>query len=67
MHDEFDLNSFGFALYRQRNNKDEIHSSKSKTVLSTGLRHGDMLYLAPVNGAVLFPASSSNSDASHVS
>uniref|UniRef100_A0A6P7FF04 Nuclear protein localization protein 4 homolog n=1 Tax=Diabrotica virgifera virgifera TaxID=50390 RepID=A0A6P7FF04_DIAVI len=54
VHDAFELNSFAFALYKEKNKKSEIPSSKSKTVLSLGLRHGDMIYLAPVNGAVLF-------------
>lgn len=54
IHDAFDLNSFAFALYKEKNKKNEIASSKSKTVRSLGLRHGDMIYLAPVNGSVLF-------------
>ncbi|KAJ8948637.1 hypothetical protein NQ318_022704 [Aromia moschata] len=51
VHDAFDLKSFAFA---RRIKKDEIHSSKSRTLRNTGLRHGDMIYLASVNGAVLF-------------
>ena len=43
----FELNSFGFGLYRQRNHKDEIISTRSRTVSGIGLSHGDMLYLAP--------------------
>lgn len=56
----FDLNSFAFALYKEKGQKDEIPSSRSKTLRSIGLRHGDMLYLSPVNGAVLFPQSSNH-------
>lgn len=56
----FDLNSFAFALYKEKGQKDEIQSSRSKTIRSFGLRHGDMLYLAPINGAVLFQQSSTN-------
>lgn len=54
VHDTFELNSFAFALYKEKNKKNEIASSKSKTLQNLGLRHGDMIYLAPVNGAVLF-------------
>ncbi|XP_056638250.1 nuclear protein localization protein 4 homolog [Diorhabda sublineata] len=54
VHDAFDLNSFAFALYKEKNRKNEISSSKSTSLLSVGLHHGDMIYLAPVNGAVLF-------------
>lgn len=54
VHSTFDLNSFTFALYKQKNQKDEIASSKSKTLKTVGLCHGDMLYLSPVNGAILF-------------
>lgn len=68
VHDLFNLNSFAFTLYRQRNNKDEIRSSKSRTLQNIGLKHGDMLYLAPVNGTVLFPqASTSKSSNNNVS
>ncbi|XP_008196487.1 nuclear protein localization protein 4 homolog [Tribolium castaneum] len=55
VHDSFDLSSFAFALYKERNQKNEIPSSKSRTVAGLGLRHGDMIYLCPLNGAVLFP------------
>lgn len=54
IHDVFDLNSFAFALYKQKNKKDEIGSSKTKTLRTLGLRHGDMIYLSPLNGSVLF-------------
>ncbi|KAF2902092.1 hypothetical protein ILUMI_04080 [Ignelater luminosus] len=60
VHSTFDLNSFAFALYKQKNQKDEIASSKSRTVSGIGLHHGDMLYLMPVNGAVLFPQASTS-------
>ncbi|KAK5641222.1 hypothetical protein RI129_009769 [Pyrocoelia pectoralis] len=63
VHSTFDLNSFAFALYKQKNQKDEIASSKSKTLISVGLHHGDMLYLTPVNGAIVFPEPSTS--ASH--
>ncbi|KAK4874625.1 hypothetical protein RN001_013985 [Aquatica leii] len=55
VHSTFDLNSFAFALFKQKNQKDEISSSKSRTISSAGLSHGDMLYLMPINGAILFP------------
>ncbi|XP_044759082.1 nuclear protein localization protein 4 homolog isoform X2 [Coccinella septempunctata] len=64
VHDVFDLNSFAFALYKERNQKHEITSSKSSTVRYHGLRHGDMIYLVPINGALLFSTSSNNSNES---
>ncbi|KAI5652195.1 NPL4 family domain-containing protein [Phthorimaea operculella] len=54
VHEALQLSSFAFALHRDRARKDEVVSSKSRTLRDLGLRHGDMLYLSPVNGAVLF-------------
>ncbi|XP_012271520.1 nuclear protein localization protein 4 homolog isoform X2 [Orussus abietinus] len=56
----FGFNSFGFTLYKQRNHKDEIISSRSRTVASVGLSHGDMVYLAPINGAMLWDGPSTS-------
>ncbi|XP_011497718.1 PREDICTED: nuclear protein localization protein 4 homolog isoform X2 [Ceratosolen solmsi marchali] len=56
----FELQSFGFGLYKQRNQKDEIISSRSRTIQGVGLKHGDMLYLSPINGAVLWDTKSTN-------
>lgn len=54
VHDEFNLSSFAFALFRDRARREEVVSSKSRRLRDLGLQHGDMLYLTPVNGAVLF-------------
>lgn len=54
IHDTFNLNSFAFALYKERNKQNEIPSSKTKTIRSLGLHHGDMIYLSSLNGAVLY-------------
>ena len=59
--DAFELRSFGFGLYKQRNQKDEIVSSRSKTVQSIGIKHGDMLYVSAVNGTVLWDTPSTSS------
>ena len=56
----FELNSFGFGLYRQRNHQDELISSPSRTVSGIGLSHGDMLYLAPLNGTQLWSTPSTS-------
>ncbi|XP_043280769.1 nuclear protein localization protein 4 homolog [Venturia canescens] len=53
VYETFELSSFAFGLFKQRNHKDEIISSRSKTVNELGLKHGDMLYLTPVNGTIL--------------
>lgn len=60
IHDNFNLNSFAFALYKERNKQDEIPSSKTKTVRSLGLHHGDMIYLSSLNGTVLYVSISPN-------
>lgn len=54
VHDTFSLGGYGFSLYRERNRKEELISSPSRTVGSCGLNHGDLLYLASVNGALLW-------------
>ncbi|XP_066600186.1 nuclear protein localization protein 4 homolog [Prorops nasuta] len=60
VYDAFDLNSFGFGLFKKRNHQDEIISSRSRTVSGVGLSHGDMLYLSPLNGAQLWSAPSTS-------
>lgn len=41
-------------LYKEKNKQNEIPSSKTKTVRALGLHHGDMIYLSPLNGTVLY-------------
>ncbi|XP_076653161.1 nuclear protein localization 4 isoform X1 [Halictus rubicundus] len=57
----FELKNFGFGLYRQRNNKDEITSSLRRTVSGLGLTHGEMLYLVPYNGTQIWNTPSTSS------
>lgn len=54
VYESLHLNTFGFALFKDRAKKEEIASSKSRQLREYGLQHGDMIYLTPVNGAVLF-------------
>ncbi|XP_023935110.2 nuclear protein localization protein 4 homolog [Bicyclus anynana] len=54
VYESLNLNTFGFCLHKDRARKEEITSSKSRQLRTCGLQHGDMLYLSPVNGAVLF-------------
>jgi len=61
VYEAFDLNSFGFNLCKQRNQKEPLISTRSKTVSSIGLSHGDMLYLVPTNGTQLWSAPSTSS------
>lgn len=65
VHDTLNLNSFGFALHKDRARKQEISSSKSRQLREYGLQHGDMLYLSPVNGTVLFDQPSTSSEVGH--
>lgn len=61
MYDTFNLNSFGFNLCKQRNQKEPIISTRSRTVSGIGLSHGDMLYLVPANDTQLWSAPSTSS------
>ncbi|KAG8231750.1 hypothetical protein J437_LFUL012029, partial [Ladona fulva] len=61
VHDAFDLTGFGFALFRTRDRKDELISSRSHTVNQSKLAHGDMIYLAPINGTLFHPKEPSSS------
>lgn len=61
MYEAFDLNSFGFNLCKQRNQKELLTSTRSRTVSGVGLSHGDMLYLAPANDTQLWSAPSTSS------
>ncbi|XP_065220007.1 nuclear protein localization protein 4 homolog [Planococcus citri] len=54
VHDDFSLSSYAFALFTNRGHQGEIISSRTKTISSAGLKHGDLLYLEPLNGAVIF-------------
>lgn len=54
VYESLHLNTFAFVLHKDRQRKEEITSSKSRRLRDYGLQHGDMLYLSPVNGAVLF-------------
>ncbi|XP_047505181.1 nuclear protein localization protein 4 homolog [Pieris napi] len=54
VYETFHLNTFGFSLHKDRAHKEEIISSKSRQLREYGLQHGDMIYMSPVNGAVLF-------------
>ncbi|RZF49201.1 hypothetical protein LSTR_LSTR014762 [Laodelphax striatellus] len=71
VHDVFSLSGFAFSLFRERNSKDELISSRSRTVSAYGLKHGDMIYLAPLNGAMLWdnprPSTSSSMDGASTS
>ncbi|XP_054281635.1 nuclear protein localization protein 4 homolog isoform X1 [Macrosteles quadrilineatus] len=52
VHNAFELPGFTFALYREPSRAQEIVSSRSSTVGSIGLRHGDMVYMVSINGTV---------------
>ncbi|XP_014476067.1 PREDICTED: nuclear protein localization protein 4 homolog isoform X2 [Dinoponera quadriceps] len=67
VYEAFDLNSFGFSLCKQRNHKDPLTSTKSKTVSGIGLCHGDMLYLVPVNGTQLWNTPSTSNATDNIS
>lgn len=51
VYDAFRLDSFNFVLYKEPNRQGEINSSRSKTLTSYRIQHGDMLYLHPLSGA----------------
>ncbi|XP_026729175.1 nuclear protein localization protein 4 homolog isoform X2 [Trichoplusia ni] len=62
VYENLHLNTFAFVLHKDRQRKDEIMSSKSRRLRDCGLQHGDMLYLSPVNGAVLFDQPSTSGE-----
>ncbi|CAB3239018.1 unnamed protein product [Arctia plantaginis] len=65
VYESLHLNTFAFVLHKDRQRKEEITSSKSRRLCDYGLQHGDMLYLNPVNGAVLFDQPSTSGDANN--
>jgi nuclear protein localization family protein 4 len=58
---DFGLASYAFCLFKSRGQKDEIRSSGSKTLKSLGLKHGDMIYLEPLNGETIFDQAAESS------
>lgn len=48
IHNAFELNGYGFAVYRERNYTKELASSRSQTIDDHNLKHGDMIYLKNV-------------------
>lgn len=65
VYESLHLNTFAFVLHKDRQRKEEITSSKSRRLCEYGLQHGDLLYLNPVNGAVLFDQPSTSGDVCH--
>lgn len=59
------LSSFAFALHKDRQKREEVLPSKSRTLLDCGLQHGDLLFLSPVNGAVLFDQPTTSAEVMH--
>nr|CAG4643945.1 EOG090X05T8 [Lepidurus arcticus] len=47
LHNVFDLTSYDFGLFKQRNKRDPVVSTRSKTVSQYGLKHGDLIFLEP--------------------
>lgn len=48
----FETIEYPFTLYGRRDKSQEIASSDAKTLASYGLKHGDMIFLSPIAGAV---------------
>ncbi|OAD58466.1 Nuclear protein localization protein 4 like protein, partial [Eufriesea mexicana] len=63
----FELNTIEFGLYRERNHKNELPFSHSKTVSGIHLSHGDMLYLSLQSGTQLWSTPSTSSAAIDIS
>lgn len=49
IHDAFELDSYNFGVYGERNYKNELGSSRSQTVDDYKLKHGDMIYMKPLS------------------
>ncbi|XP_031638747.1 nuclear protein localization protein 4 homolog isoform X3 [Contarinia nasturtii] len=46
--DAFDMDSYNFAVYGERNYKNELASSRSQTLDDYKLKHGDMVYIKTI-------------------
>lgn len=62
VHEVFRLSNFAFGLHKDRQRKEEILSSKSRTLAEYGLQHGDMLYMSPLNGALIYEQPSTSAE-----
>lgn len=49
IHNVFSLPNYGFTLFNDRNRKNEIKSSKSVYLSALNLKHGDKIYLCPLD------------------
>lgn len=49
IHDAFELDGYNFAVYGERNYKNELASSRSQTIDDYKLKHGDMIYMKPLS------------------
>ncbi|XP_025206801.1 nuclear protein localization protein 4 homolog [Melanaphis sacchari] len=49
VYNAFSLTNYGFTLFNDRNRKNEIKSSKSVYLSSLNLKHGDKIYLCPLD------------------
>ncbi|CAG0887577.1 unnamed protein product [Darwinula stevensoni] len=50
VHASFNMPSFMFSLYKNKKRTGEIYSSNSQKIHSCNLKHGDMIFVNPVNG-----------------
>lgn len=51
----FGLTGFTFSLYLNRNSRDELISSKTQKLSNYNIKHGDIVYMSPHEGAKVFP------------
>lgn len=56
IHDAFNLDGYGFTVFRERNFTKELASSRSQTIDEYNLKHGDMIFMKNISGpsTVLF-------------
>lgn len=59
IHDAFQLDGYNFAVYGERNYKNELASSRSQKIDDYNLKHGDMIFIKN-----LLPGTSSVSEKS---
>jgi len=67
----FSLTNYGFTLFNDRNRKHEIKSSRSVYLSSLNLKHGDKIYLCPLDPnniwAIPGPSNINSANGSHSS
>ena len=64
VHKAFELNNMQFSLFKDMQKKQPIESSRTKSVSSCGLKHGDRLFLVSKSATLFKPDAGGSSSSS---